>query len=94
MNKNLLVSSFFLSIFACNVAMIVLFLLLYVLIRGYLLLIYHIPFELTWSDSWKYTKAAFFTGSLIATGCWWIYYQHAKKVDTGEVTSIFNYLQK
>ncbi|AYZ17232.1 hypothetical protein SB6415_04865 [Klebsiella pasteurii] len=70
---------FFYLFFACNVAMIVLFLLLYVLIRGYLLLMYHIPFELAWSDLGKYTKAACFTGSLIATGCWWIYYQHSKK---------------
>jgi len=70
----------FLYLFSiCNVAMIVLFLLLYILIRGYLLLVYQIPFELSWGDLWKYTKAAFFTGSLIATGGWWIYYQHSRK---------------
>ncbi|PJX57132.1 hypothetical protein CWM63_21600 [Klebsiella sp. F-Nf9] len=79
MNRKSWFFIFFYLFFACNVAMIVLFLIIYVLISGYLLLVYHIPFELIWSDTWKYTKAACFTGALIATGCWWIYYQGYKK---------------
>ncbi|VDY64281.1 Uncharacterised protein [Shimwellia blattae] len=64
---------------ACNVAMIIAFLFLYILIRVYILLAYQIPFELVWEDTWKYTKAASFSGTLIALGCWWIYYQHYRK---------------
>ncbi|MGU3525357.1 hypothetical protein ACLBW2_19910 [Enterobacteriaceae bacterium C23F] len=56
--------------FACNLAMIIMFVSLYILIRVYLLVVNQIPFELTWDDSWKYTKAAFFAGSWIAAGCW------------------------
>ncbi|POW58496.1 hypothetical protein C3408_08970 [Candidatus Pantoea alvi] len=67
---------FFYLFSACNIAMIVMFLFLYILIRVYLLLIYQIPFELVWADAWKYTKAASLTGSLMALGSWWIYYQH------------------
>ena len=70
---------FFYLFAACNIAMIIIFLFLYVLIRIYLLLMYQIPFELVWADTWKYTKAASFAGSLIAIGCWWIYYQHYRK---------------
>lgn len=64
---------------ACNIAMTLIFLFLYVLIRSYILLMYQIPFELVWADIWKYTKAASFAGSLIAIGSWWIYYQHYRK---------------
>lgn len=64
---------------SCILAMNVFVVLLYSVIRLLFMVMYDVPFELLSNDLLKYVKAASFAGSLIAIGCWWIYYQHYSK---------------
>lgn len=40
---------------------------------------FDVPFEIHIDDLIKYSKAATFSGIIVAVGCWWIYYQGYKK---------------
>lgn len=40
---------------------------------------FNVPFELPSDDLIKYCKASTFAGVVIATGCWWIYYQRFRR---------------
>lgn len=63
----------------CIPMFVIMFLVLYILIRIYVSFSYGIPFELSWTDTFKYTKAACFTGVIVAVGCWYLYYRHYKR---------------
>lgn len=63
----------------CIPMFIIMFLVLYILIMIYISFSYGIPFELSWADTLKYTKAACFTGAITAIGCWHLYYKHYKR---------------
>lgn len=64
---------------SCVVALIIMALATYVLVRVFFFIVYGSPFDLSYADILKYIKAASFAGSLVAVGCWCIYYQRYRQ---------------
>jgi len=71
--KRLLVLIYLLT--ACTLGMNFFIVLILCVIRLFFWVMLDLPFEIPVDDLIKYSKAATFTGIIIAFGCWWIYFQ-------------------